>query len=91
MWVPPYDFWDYTKSTFFSDEPGVSDMWRRYFVCAYYMVLVIGGNELGPQTDAQYIYIVTVNLTGAIVNAIIFGELAVLIAQLLRRGADYQA
>ncbi len=55
-------------------------MFRRYWVCMYYMVLVIGGNELGPQCIEQYIFIVSVNLTGAIMNAIIFGELAVLIA-----------
>jgi len=54
------------------------------------MVLVIGGNELGPQTEIQYMYIVFVNLTGAIVNAIIFGDLAVLIDGLLRGTAKYQ-
>jgi hypothetical protein len=55
------------------------------------MVLVIGGNELGPQTEIQYIYIVFVNLTGAIVNAIIFGDLAVLIDSLLRASSVNQA
>jgi uncharacterized protein YjbI with pentapeptide repeats len=55
------------------------------------MVLVIGGNELGPQTEIQYAYIVFVNLTGAIVNAIIFGDLAVLIDSLLRSSSLSQA
>jgi hypothetical protein len=54
------------------------------------MVLVIGGNELGPQTEIQYIFIVAVNLTGAIINAVIFGDLAVLMSQILRQGADFQ-
>jgi hypothetical protein len=98
-WIPPYDFWDYTKSNFFcnpnnNDTACVglpeSDMWRRYIVCVYYMVLVIGGNELGPQTEIQYIFIVAVNLTGAIINAVIFGDLAVLMSQILRQGADFQ-
>lgn len=67
-----------------------SDMWRRYIVCVYYMVLVIGGNELGPQTEIQYTFIVAVNLTGAIINAVIFGDLAVLMSQILRQGAGFQ-
>jgi hypothetical protein len=98
-WIPPYDFWDYTKSNFFCnpnnddvacDGLPESDMWRRFIVCVYYMVLVIGGNELGPQTEIQYIFIVAVNLTGAIINAVIFGDLAVLMSQILRQGADFQ-
>jgi hypothetical protein len=48
-WIPPYDFWDYTQSDFFHPEESVP--WRRFFVCMYYMVLVIGGNEMGPQTE----------------------------------------
>lgn len=31
-----------------------------------------------------------VNLTGAIINAVIFGDLAVLMSQILRQGADFQ-
>lgn len=46
-WIPPYDFYDYTQSNFFEPKE-VSSKMRRYWVCMYYMVLVIGGNELGP-------------------------------------------
>ena len=46
-WIPPYDFYDYTQSNFFYDKEQ-SSKFRRYWVCMYYMVLVIGGNELGP-------------------------------------------
>jgi len=50
-----------------------------YSVCLYYSVLVIGGNELGPKELNELIFMVICNLTGAIVQAYIFGELAVLI------------
>mmetsp|Transcript_99790 Transcript_99790/g.137269 ORF Transcript_99790/g.137269 Transcript_99790/m.137269 type:complete len:292 (-) Transcript_99790:372-1247(-) len=63
-WIPPYDFIDYTKSHFFEDE-----ILRRYYVCLYYSVLIIGGNELGPSSDLELFFIVSANLIGAIVNA----------------------
>ena len=85
-WVPPYDFIDWTKSNFFED-----DVFRQYWVCLYYSVLIVGGNELGPSSDLELFFIVSANLIGAIVNAQIFGELAVLLNQLNRKGAAYQA
>ena len=54
-------------------------------------MLVLGGNELGPSNNEELLYIVSVNLIGAIVNAQIFGELAVLLSQLNRKDASYQA
>ena len=59
-------------------------------MCLYYSVLVIGGNELGPKETIELIYIVMINLIGAIVNAYIFGELAVLIAQIDRKVGRFQ-
>ena len=53
-------------------------------------MLVIGGNELGPKETSELIYVVTINLIGAIVNAYIFGELAVLITQIGRKESRYQ-
>ena len=64
---------------------------QRYFICMYYCVLILGGNELGPQKIEELYYIVFANILGAIVNAQIFGELAVLLSQLNRQEAYYQA
>ena len=50
---------------------------------------MIGGNELGPKETSELIYVVTINLIGAIVNAYIFGELAVLITQFGRKESRY--
>ena len=83
-WIPPYDFYD-----------GADPFWKNYreenylfmyLVCLYYSVLVIGGNELGPKELNELIFMVVCNLTGAIVQAYIFGELAVLIGQVDRSG-----
>jgi len=87
-WVPPYDFYD-----------GNDNFWKRYrredhpfmfSVCLYYSVLVIGGNELGPKELTELIFMVIINLTGAIMQAYILGELAVLIGQVDRNGSAEQ-
>ena len=36
-----------------------------YFVCLYYSVLVIGGNEMGPKELQELVFMVVINLTGA--------------------------
>ena len=87
-WVPPYDYYD--GSEFFWTKFENNETAFIYCVCLYYSVLVIGGNELGPKETIELIYVVAINLIGAIVNAYIFGELAVLIAQMGRKLNRYQ-
>lgn len=85
QWVPPFHFIDYTANDLWVTESNT----RKYWICVYYCVLVLGGNELGPSNNNELIYIVSINLIGAIVNAQIFGELAVLLSQLNRKDASY--
>lgn len=66
------------------------DPYFAYFVCLYYSVLVMGGNEMGPKSLSELVYMVAINLIGAIVQAYIFGELAVLIAQVGRKSSQQQ-
>ena len=49
--------------------------------------MIIGGNEMGPKELPEMIFMVAVNLAGAIYQAYIFGELAVLIGQVGRKTA----
>lgn len=53
-------------------------------------MLVIGGNEMGPKELSDLVFMVIINLTGAIFQAYIFGELAVLIAQVGRKSSSQQ-
>ena len=87
-WQPPYDYFDGTER--FWDKYENKDYFFIYCVCLYYSVLVIGGNELGPRETSELVYVVMINLIGAIVNAYIFGELAVLLTQIDRKQARYQ-
>ena len=77
-WQPPYDY--FNGQEFFWERFEYGETTFIYCVCLYYSVLVIGGNELGPKETIELVYVVSINLIGAIVNAYIFGELAVLIA-----------
>ena len=87
-WQPPYDYFDGTER--FWDKYENKDYFFIYCVCLYYSVLVIGGNELGPRETSELVYVVMINLIGAIVNAYIFGELAALLTQIDRKQARYQ-
>ena len=87
-WIPPYDFYDGSDN--FWEEYRQENHLFMYLVCLYYSVLVIGGNELGPKELSELIFMVICNLTGAIVQAYIFGELAVLIGQVDRTGSQEQ-
>jgi hypothetical protein len=40
---------------------------------------MLGGNEMGPRTDFEIGFVVFIMLAGAIINANIFGEMAVLV------------
>jgi hypothetical protein len=65
-WYPPFDFINYTASQMWTGE---YTNFTKWLICIYYCVLVLGGNELGPSNSMELIYIVIINLVGAIVNA----------------------
>ena len=56
-----------------------SYMFRRYLVCLYYGILNIGMNDMMPKNELGYLHMVITLLTSAILNAILFGDMAGLI------------
>jgi len=64
-WIPPYDFYDGTDN-FWERYETQEEQIFLYLVCLYYSVLVIGGNEMGPKELPEIIFMVIINLTGAI-------------------------
>ncbi len=88
-WIPPYDYYDSTELYWSKYKEGGNEIFL-YLVCLYYSVLVIGGNEMGPKELPEIVFMVIINLTGAIFQAYIFGELAVLIAQVGRKSQQQQ-
>ena len=62
----------------------------QYFISMYHAVLMIGGNEMGGRTDLELAFQGIVMLLGAIINANIFGEMAVLLELIGRKAQRFQ-
>ena len=76
VWIPPLDYMHgYTTTPRFFDEPPI----YRYIVSLYTSCLFLFGNDLGARDNDQLVFISTVNIMGAIAQANLFGELAVLV------------
>jgi hypothetical protein len=56
----------------------------------YVAVLALGGNEMGPRSNAEIIAIFTLLVGLIILNAIVFGEITVLIEQGSQKSTFYQ-
>lgn len=80
VWIPPLHFFDKTAN----DQYTASES-RRYFMSMYSAVLMLGGNEMGPRTLPEHIIVSLVMLAGAIINANIFGEMAVLMQMISKK------
>jgi hypothetical protein len=82
-WLPAFDYIDGSKSVmYWKDGPGGSDpqSWLyQYAVCLYYMMCVIGGNELGPTDIYELTWITLMNIFGLIFKVYLFGELSGLV------------
>ena len=86
VWIPPLDYVDYTARILFTTD----DYVYKYLCCVYNMVACIGGNELGPVTAIECIFIVYCNIAAFILNAFTFGQLSFLITVLSKKSAEYQ-
>ena len=65
-WYPPLDWINYKQSELFTDDIGIM---KKYLICLYHGVLIVGFNELGP-VNTHELLIMTLMLLGcAIINA----------------------
>lgn len=84
-WLPPMDYvWVGTEFYEWSLE-------MQYCSSMYHAVLLLTGNDVGPRGYAQLIFASWSITLGAIINANIFGELAVILATMNRNAAVFQA
>lgn len=51
---------------------------------------MLGGNDIGPRGDFQCTFVTVILLLSAIINANIFGNMAVVIQSLNRKAANFQ-
>lgn len=63
----------------------------KYFHSFYYSVNMLNGNEVGSRHVGSLVFVSIILMLGAIVNANIFGNMAVIIQDLNRKASKYQA
>jgi len=83
-WIPPKDL-DAGETDFYR----ISNL-RKYTVVFYYAILLIVGNESAPRTTSQTIFSSLVVIMGAIVTALIFGNMAALMATINKKDSHLQ-
>jgi fumarate reductase subunit C len=91
-WVPPKDL-DYV-SRVDNDLWTKTDFYERsiieqYCIVFYYSILTMVGNEISPRTIGQTLMSSLIIMTGAIVSAFIFGNMAALIATINKKSAHF--
>ena len=91
LWVPPLDFIYVQRGSYyrFYDLEEVSS-WYQYMVVLYMAVLALGGNEMGPRTTVVIIYVFIVLISLILYNAVIFGEMTVLVSDISKKESSFQ-
>ncbi len=75
-WLPPLDY-VWIETHFFEYDIPTKD-----YLSLYHSVLMLTGNDCGPRGNYQVIFLTIVLTLGAIVNAQLFGELAIIVSTL---------
>ena len=83
-WIPPLD--ENNNGTDIYLESGFS----KYITSVYYSVLLLAGNDMLPQGNEQLIFSTVMLFAAAIINANIFGNIAVLLQQIYRKSSLFQ-
>ena len=83
-WIPAIDSTD-DPSEFYDSES-----FYKYAVSVYQALLVLTGNDITPKGLFQVIVVSVMLFAGSIINANIFGNLAVLLQQLNRKSNEFQ-
>lgn len=83
-WIPPLDYL-YLKTDLYGRNINY-----KYWMSLYHAVLMLTGNDIGPRGSLQVAFVVIFVTMGAIINANIFGELAVLVSAMNRKATLFQ-
>ena len=83
-WIPPYYEFSDTNDIYQQSD------FVQYITSLYYSVLFLAGNDLLPQGTVQILFATIAIFAAAIINANIFGNIAVLLQQINRKNANFQ-
>lgn len=82
-WIPPLDQM-YENTELYERQP-----LYQYFISLYYSVLMLAGNDLAPTGYVQVIFATIFVLAASIINANIFGNIAVILQQINRKQSSF--
>ncbi|CAI2366862.1 unnamed protein product [Moneuplotes crassus] len=83
VWIPPLDE-NYSNPLIYERHH-----FYQYLTSFYYSVLMLAGNDMAPQGTAQLILSTIFILAASIINANIFGNMAVILQQMNRRNSAF--
>jgi len=81
IWVPPDEYGNF-------DE--YSTIAHKYFLCIYYSILLLTCNDILPPDEFKIFFCTFALFLGAIINANIFGNLALIITNLNAKNTEFQ-
>ena len=84
-WIPPVHF------NYMSTDLYTASTAKKYFFCAYYAMFMLVGSEAAPRELEEYILASMLLLLGALVTAFLFGDMAVIVANLSKGDLRYNA
>ena len=82
--MPPLDY-VWVKTDFY--EKGLV---YQYFLSVYHAVLMFTGNDIGPRESYQILFVSFFVMIGAIINANLLGQLAVILSSINRKASLFQ-
>jgi len=59
-------------------------------VMLYMAVLALGGNEMGPRNEFEIIFVFVILIVLVLYNAVIFGEMTVLVSEVSKKESGFQ-
>ena len=87
IWYMPLDWVNFEEEQLFIHE---RDQFYRYTVLLYQALLNLGMNEFGPVNEVEFMYLGVTLAVSAILNALIFGDIAGIIAKLNKQKLEEQ-
>jgi hypothetical protein len=88
-WYSPTDWMNASAANMFKTDYEWG--WgHQYLISLYHAVLMLGSNEIGPVNTEEMAFCVAGLIMTSLINAQIFGEMAVLITVMQKKKTNYQ-
>jgi hypothetical protein len=84
-WMPPTDFVLYETEIYDSDV----SIWWQYWISFYTSVFLLVGGEIGPRNSLDCSIASIMIICGAVITAVMFGEMAVLMTSMNRKSSKF--